>query len=72
MDFVSHDIYSVSFLKVLFIYLSTYLSIYIFIFREEGRETVMCVKNIDLFSHTPPTGDLAHNSGVCPDRESNQ
>ena len=22
--------------------------------------------------HTPPTGDLAHNPGVCPDQESNQ
>ena len=22
-------------------------------------------------SHTPPTGDLAHNPGMCPDRESN-
>ena len=23
-------------------------------------------------SHTPPTGDLAHNSGMCPDWELNQ
>ena len=23
-------------------------------------------------SHTPPTGDLAHNPGMCPDWESNQ
>ena len=22
-------------------------------------------------SHTPPTGDLAHNPGMCPDWESN-
>ena len=23
-------------------------------------------------SHTPPAGDLAHNSGMCPDWESNR
>ena len=23
-------------------------------------------------SHMPPTGDLAHNPGMCPDWESNQ
>ena len=23
-------------------------------------------------SHTPPTGDLAHNPGMCPDQEPNQ
>ena len=50
------------------------LFIYLFIFREKGREGERegekhhCV----VASHTPATGDLAHNPGVCPDRESNQ
>ena len=44
--------------------------IYLFLERgegEKGRETSVCVS-----SHVPPTGDLACNPGVCPDRESNQ
>ena len=47
------------FLKILFIY-----------FREGGREGEKhhCV----VASHTPPTGDLAHKLGMCPDWESNQ
>ena len=46
----------------------------LFIFRERGREGVgegdthQCV----VASHTPPTGDLAHNPGMSPDWESNQ
>ena len=46
---------------------------YLFIFRERGGEEEregekhQCV----VASHTPPTGDLAHNPGVCPDWESN-
>ena len=35
--------------------------------RREG-EKHQCV----VASHTPPTGDLAHNPGMCPDWESNQ
>ena len=50
------------FLKILFI----------FIFRgerkEKAREKHQCV----VASHEPPTGDLAHNPGMCPDWESNQ
>ena len=44
------------------------------VFRERGREGEregekhQCV----VASHTPPTGDLAHNPGMCPDWESNQ
>ena len=51
-----------------------FLSFYLFIFRERGRggervgEKHQCV----VASHMPPTGDLACNSGMCPDRESNQ
>ena len=46
---------------------------YLFIFRERGREGEreggkhQCV----VASCTPPTGDLAHNPGMCPDWESN-
>ena len=45
-----------------------------FIFRESGREGErvgekhQCV----VASHTPPTGDLACNPGMYPDRESNR
>ena len=45
-----------------------------FIFRERGREGKrerekhQCV----VVSHMPPTGDLAHNPGTCPDQELNR
>ena len=45
----------------------------LFIFRERGGEGEregdkrQCV----VASHTPPTGDLAHNPGMCPDQKSN-
>ena len=45
----------------------------VFIFRERGRERERegekhhCV----VASRAPPTGDLAHNPGMCPDWESN-
>ena len=51
-----------------------FLRFYLFIFREKGRggeregEKHQCV----IASHTPPTGDLAHNPGICPDWGSNQ
>ena len=47
---------------------------YLFIFRERGREGERdgeehpCV----VASCMPPTGNLAHNLGVCPDWELNQ
>ena len=46
---------------------------YLFIFRESGREgeregeKYQCV----VAFHVAPTGDLAHNPGICPDWESN-
>ena len=46
---------------------------YVFILRERGREGEregeknQCV----VASHVPPTGDLAHNPGMCLDWESN-
>ena len=58
-------------MRVLFSYL--FLKVfYVFIFRDRGREGEreeekhQCV----VASHTLPTGDLAHNPGMCPDWES--
>ena len=45
-----------------------FLKIYLFTFREKGWEGD---KHWQVASHTPPTGDLAHNPGMCPDWESN-
>ena len=48
--------------------------IYLFSFRERGREggkeeeKYQCV----VATHVPPTRDLACNPGLCPDWESNQ
>ena len=47
------------FIKILFIYF--------YRGREEEGEKRQCV----VASHLPPTGDLAHNPGMCPDWESN-
>ena len=52
------------FLKILFIYLY-------FLERGKGKEEER-EKNISVFaSHAPPTRDLAHNPGMCPDWELN-
>ena len=49
-----------------------FLRFYLFLGRgregEREGEKCQCV----VASHTPPTGDLAHNPGMCPDWESNQ
>ena len=51
-----------------------FLKKYLFIFREKRREGErkgekhQCV----VASPAPPTGDLVHNAGMCPDWESNQ
>ena len=37
-----------------------------YLFLERGKHQYVVA------SHTPPTGDLAHNPGVCPDWELNQ
>ena len=50
-----------------------FLKFYLFIFSERGREGErkgekhQCV----VVSHVSPTGDLAHNPGMCPDWELN-
>ena len=46
------------------------IQFYLFLDRGGGREREkhQCV----VASHAPPTGDLAHNPGMCPDWELNQ
>ena len=70
-DWVSHPGPSNSELGILFFF---FLRFHLFIFRERGREGEregekhQCV----VAFHTPPTGDLARNPGMCPDWESNR
>ena len=47
---------------------------YLFIFRERGREGEREGEKHQsvVASHRPPTGDLAHNPGMCPDWKFNQ
>ena len=52
--------------------------IYLLLERGKGKEKEK-ERNINVWgvhglvvSHTPPTGDLAHNPGICPDWEWNQ
>ena len=58
---------------IIFVFICIFQKI-LFIFRERGRngereeEKHQCV----VASHMAPTGDLAHNPGMCPDRESNR
>ena len=57
-----------------FVYLFMFLKrFYLFIFRERGTEGEREGEQHQsvVASHTPPTGDLAHNPGMCPDWESN-
>ena len=50
-----------------------FVRFYLSIARERRREGGKKRKHICVVaSHMPPTGDLAHNLGMCPDRESNQ
>ena len=56
-----------------FVFWVFFLRFYVFIFREKRREGERegekhpCV----VASCTPPTGNLAHNPGMCPDWELN-
>ena len=45
-------------------------NIHLLLERGEGREREG-EKHPLVVSHTPPTGDLACNPGMCPDQESN-
>ena len=60
--------------KCLVLSVKVFNDFFIFIFRESGREgereTSMC--GLVQTSRAPPTGDLACNTGLCPDWESNQ
>ena len=50
-----------------------FLNVYVFIFRGEGKEKERERNiNVQLPLMHPPTRDLAHNPGMCPDWESNQ
>ena len=46
-------------------------------FRERGRKRErqgakhQCARETSISSHTPPTGELIHNPGMCPEWESN-
>ena len=55
---------------ILFIYFFTFLKIYVFLKREEGREKETETAVCGCLSRAP-TGDLAPNPGMCPDWESN-
>ena len=46
--------------------------IYLFIFRERGREGKREKDQCAVASRVPPTGDLVRNPGMCPDWVSNQ
>ena len=48
------------------------LDFYLFLERGREREREGEKKQCVVVSHTPPTGDLARNSGMCPDWESNR
>ena len=56
------------------IYFLIYLFLEIGEGREKERETLMWEKYMDqsVVSHTPPTADLAHNPGMCPNWESSK
>ena len=54
------------------------LFVYLFIYRERRRKGEREKQDIDVWGNhqsvascTPPTGDVVHNPGMCPDRESN-
>ena len=60
------NFYLIQFIRIKFSFF--FKRFYLFIFRERGREGEkegekhQCV----VASHVPPTGDLAHNPGMCP------
>ena len=56
------------------IYFLFFKIFYLFIFRERGREREREGEKHEyvVASCTPPTGDLAHNPGMCPDWGLNQ
>ena len=67
-----HEVAYIVLLIYIMILFKKVLFIYFFLERgrgwERGGEKHQCV----VASHAPPTGDLTHNPGMCPDWESNQ
>ena len=58
-------------LSYLYLFYTIFLKrFYSFVFRERGREGEREKHQCVVASCTPPTGDLAHNPGMCPDWES--
>ena len=51
-------------------YFTFFLRFYLFLEKGEGKEGEKC--QCVVASRAPPTGDLAHNPGMCPDWESNR
>ena len=62
--------FSSIFLKSLFICI--FICLFIYLLREEGKEKEGEKHQCVVASHVPPTGDLAHNPGMCPDWKLNQ
>ena len=80
LEFTRHTKFPISLLSNLISYFSFFKKHFIYLLlqrgggREKERERNSNVWKIHplVASHTPPTGDLAHNPGMCPDWESNQ
>ena len=49
-----------------------FLKDFIYLFLERGEMRERGKHHCVFASHVPPTGDLARNTGMCPDWESNQ
>ena len=64
---------SINILQLFFLWVYIFKRFYLFIFRERGRERNIAVleKHQSVASLMPPTADLAHNPGMCPNRELN-
>ena len=60
------------FVVLLIIYLFTYISKVLFIFRERGREKKRETSMCGCLSHPPPLGTWPCNPGMCPGGEANQ
>ena len=62
---------------VLIFFFNFIFRFYLFIFRDRkggrkrGRKALMCERYIDWLPLKPPTKDLPHNPGMCPDWELN-
>ena len=55
---------------IVFNFLKDFL--YLFLEKREGKEKQGEKHQCVVASHVGPTGDVAHNPGMCPDWESNE